>query len=148
MARADSTRQGPLVRKGTPAAHAISLASRTAGIRESFHRARRRIFAEYGRDNRDAMLVLLLDRYEERLDLLQITADALRDYLLTAAPAPRDENADAWLCANPACRVPMYGRRAGAKTCGSSCRAELSRLVRAGLVTPEGAVIGNGSRPH
>lgn len=138
MGLASSTRQGPLVKRGTPAAHAMSLANRTAGIRASFNRCRRRIFAVYGRDDRDAMLLLLLDRYEERLDALQVTADALRDYLLQSAPAPRDESADAWRCANPACRAPLYGRQRGTKTCSGPCRAEFSRLVRAGVLTSDG----------
>lgn len=132
-------RLGPLVARGTPAAHALSLANRTAGIRQVFQRTRRRIHAVYGRDA-DPVLMLLLDRYEERLEGLEVTAEALRDHLLMHAPAPHDHELDGQrLCANPACRAPLYGRKSTTLTCGAPCRTEVSRLRRAGLLPAEGA---------
>ena len=142
-----------LVGKGTPAAHGLHLSNGVRGLRQRHSRAVRRIQAVYGRDA-DATLVLLMDRFAERLEALEVTADALRDHLLMHAPAPRDES-DEWLCANPACRAPLYGRRKGTRTCSGPCRAEVSRLERAGLLPrPDGdatdhpGTVRNRTEPH
>lgn len=134
-----SVKRSPLVKKGSPAAHALSLAHRTDMLRAVYQRCRRRCWAVYGRDG-DAMLAALLDRYEERLEALDVTAKALQQHLLMHAPAPRDGMDEAWLCENPACRAPLYGKQANTRTCSGACRAEVSRLRRAGLLpAAEGA---------
>lgn len=127
-------KRAPLVRKGTPSAYALSVALRTHALRRGFQRCRRAVWAEYGRD--EPMLELLLGRYEERLEALETTSEALMTFLLEQAPAPRDDS-EHWLCANPGCRKPMYGMRAGAESCSNVCRAQVSRLRKAGLLPPK-----------
>lgn len=125
--------RAPLVRRGSPADHALSLANRSHAIRRSYNAMRRRVLAVYGY-GADPSLVLLLDRYEERLDALTVTADALRDHLLRHAPAPRDDMDGMRLCLNPACRQPLHDRKSTAECCGGPCRAAVSRLRAAGLL--------------
>jgi hypothetical protein len=126
--------RAPLVRKGTPAAHALSLALRTAAIRRSYNRARRRLEAEYGR-NADPMLLLLLNRYEERLDALETTSEALMTHVLEGLPAPV-AGEQGRVCLNPACRVPLYGMKSTAECCSNVCRSAVHRLRVSGDLPP------------
>lgn len=151
-------RRAPLVRRGTPQAHALSVASRVRTLQTSAARARRKIEAEYGRDG-DPMVTLLLGRLEQRLEDLGVTADALMTHLMMHAPAPRAEHAGERLCLNPSCRKPLYGLKSTAKSCSNVCRAEVSRLKAAGateatdeygslqlILPPDDRLADNGSR--
>jgi hypothetical protein len=137
-----SIRRAPLVRRGTPQAHALSVASRVRTLQTTAARARRRIEAEYGREA-DPMTTLLLGRLEQRLEDLGVTADTLMEHLMMHAPAPRDDTDGAWLCLNPSCGRPLYGLKSTAKCCSNVCRAEVSRLKASGArewVDPHGAL--------
>lgn len=126
----------PLIRKGSGAAHALSVAKRLAGLRAVAARCRRRLDLEYG--HTDPAITLLVSRLEERLEAAEVTAEALIHHVLLHAPAPQDgSEGDGWLCINPGCRTPLYGRRKDAETCGSACRREVSRLRAAGLLAPK-----------
>lgn len=137
-------RRAPLVRKGSPQAHALSVANSVTRMKRAYGTMRRKTLAEYG-TGADNGLLFLLDRYEKRLDDLEITAEALRDHLLLHAPAPRDDTEDHWLCENPSCRVPLYGRKANTRSCSNACRAEVSRLRAAGILPPLVAAAGDAS---
>lgn len=129
--------RAPLVRKGTPAAHAMSLALRTNAIRRSYNRARRRLEAEYGR-TQDPMLTLLMERYEERLDALATTSEALMAHVLEGLPAPI-AGEPGRVCLNPACNVPLYGYKSTAECCSNVCRSAVHRLRVAGELPPKTA---------